>query len=78
MTLRGLIVVFVVVAEAAAAAASPPCFIHVDHRSSPPRPVPYVPLLPPLEIDLRRKREGGGGRKGGEMKTTMKTTMARL
>ena len=50
----------VVVAEAAAAAAPPPCFIHVD-RSSPPRPVPYVPLLPPLEIDLRRKREGGGG-----------------
>ncbi len=63
-TTRGAVVVVVVVAEAAAAAASPPCFIHVDHRSSPPRPIPYVPLLPPLKIDLRRKREGGG-KEGG-------------
>ena len=76
--------VVVIVAYETSASSPPPTFPSDVHaltvatcprgdvdRSSPPRLVPYVSLLPPLEIDLRRQREGGG-RKGNEMKTTMK------
>jgi hypothetical protein len=69
--------VVVIVAYETSASSPPPTFPSDVHaltvatcprgdvdRSSPPPPVPYVSLLLPLEIDLRRKRERGG-KEGG-------------
>jgi hypothetical protein len=74
-TTRGAVVV---VAEAAAAAALPPCFIPTLIVPLPPAPSPMSP-----SFCLLKSTCGGRGRgeerKGGEMKTKMKTkTMARL